>query len=55
MRPPLFIGQLALIRWAELINEIGKYANESRLIGLSSLSRSPTAAGLSTASTERGA
>lgn len=32
MRPPLFIGQLALIRWAELINGIGKYANESRLI-----------------------
>ena len=23
-----FIGQLALIRWAELINRIGKYANE---------------------------
>lgn len=33
MRPPLFIGQLALIRWAELINAIGKYVNESWLIG----------------------
>lgn len=41
MRPPLFIGQLALIRWAELINAIGKYANESRLTGFPSPSLSP--------------
>lgn len=41
MRPPLFIGQLALIRWAELINAIGKYANESRLVGFRHRLRRP--------------
>lgn len=54
MRPPLFIGQLALIRWAELINAIGKYANESWLIGFRHRLARPRWRGLSPASAESG-